>query len=233
MRMSAALTVLMLASLPLVACSRLVHRSAKSYTTVVADSNRDGDKARAECERAAKFFDKGNLEKAEAALQDALIADVSYAPAHNNLGHIYFEQGRLYLAAWEFEYARRLLPESAEVANNLGLVYEAADQLPRAIEYYRMALSLDAGNPEYGGNLARALLRTNQDPAEVAALLQDLVFNDARPEWVEWATDQMNLRSPLRAAAPWNMTIQQPDVLEPLPPPKHIDDLPLPKAPKL
>ena len=229
MRKRAAFTVLMLASVLLTACSPFAHHSPKSYTTVVADSNHDAEKARADCERAAEFFDKGNLDKAEAALQDALIADVSYAPAHNNLGHIYFEQGRLYLAAWEFEYARRLLPESAEVTNNLGMVYEAADQIPRAIELYRMAHALDPGNPEYTGNLARALLRSGQDPTKVTELLQDLVFNDTRPEWVAWARDQLNLHAPAQVNSS-AVTSPHPPVAEPLPPPKDLDDMPPPEA---
>jgi hypothetical protein len=61
------------------------------------------------------------LASANASAEEALIADVLCAPAHKNLGHFCFEQSRLYLAAWEFDYARRLLPESAEVADDLGL----------------------------------------------------------------------------------------------------------------
>ncbi len=162
-------------------CSRWTHRAPKSYTTVVTDGTHDTDQARKECERAAELFEKGHIVKAEMALQDALIADVSYAPAHNNLGRIYFDQGNLYLAAWEFEYARRLLPDSSDVVNNLGMVYEAAGETDQAIEHYTMALSLDGGNPVYAGNLARALLREDKDPQQTALLLQNLALNDTRP----------------------------------------------------
>lgn len=221
------------------ACARWTQQAARSYTTVVADGQHDADAARAHCERAAQAFDNGHLEKAEAALQDALIADVSYAPAHNNLGHVYFEQGRLYLAAWEFEYARRLLPNSAEVTNNLGLVYEAGQQLPRAIEHYRLAVALDPGNPVLAGNLARALVREGEDSPEVTALLQTLALHDTRADWVAWARDQLNLQTTAQAGA-LLVAPRQPPGAEPLPPPVpeetkplsvHVDDASLPPAP--
>jgi tetratricopeptide (TPR) repeat protein len=226
-------------------CSPFGKREVRSYTTVVADAQHDAAQARVACDRAAKHFQKGNLAKAEADLQEALIADVSFAPAHNNLGHVYFQQGRLYLAAWEFEYARRLLPGSAEVNNNLGMVYEAAEQLPRAVEYYRMALSMDEGNPEYVGNLARALVRTEPDSPEIRPLLQCLAFNDSRPEWVVWAKDQLNLeylsvpagapmvspRVPPGATLPEEVSTPPAGVELP-PPPHHVDDLlPLEESP--
>lgn len=231
---SALISLLVLSNLLPAGCSRLAHNSKKSYSTVVADTQHDPELARAECERAAHLFEKGHLEKAEAALQDALIADVTYAPAHNNLGLIYFNQGKLYPAAWEFEYARRLLPDSADVANNLGMVYEAANQPERAIEYYSMALSIDQGNPEYTGNLARLLAREDRDPQQVAALLQDLLLNDSRPEWVAWANDQVHLRQAVRMAAHSQPVIQSSsnsqadsvaEEVEPLPSPSQIDDL--------
>lgn len=181
-------------------CSRLSRESTKSYATVVDNPHQDTAAARAACQRAAEHFDKGNLVKAEAALQEALVADMSYAPAHNNLGRIYFDRGELYLAAWEFEYARRLLPESADAVNNLGLVYEAAGQPARAIEYFSTALSLDGGNPEYLGNLARTLIHERRDPAQAAALLRDLMLHDTRPQWVAWAHHQVNLNEPVRTA---------------------------------
>jgi hypothetical protein len=93
-----------------------------------------------------------------------------------------------------------------------------------------MAVDVDAGNPEYAGNLARALDRSDQDPAEIGALLQDLVFNDTRPEWVAWAKHQLNLRESLRAAAPRGAMPQRLEVAEPVPPPQHVHDLPLSEA---
>ncbi len=231
------LIVFLVAGLSQTGCSRFARRPPKSYTTIVADSNRDPEKARDACQEAAAFFDKGDLVKAEVALQDALIADVSYAPAHNNLGRIYFDQGKLYLAAWEFEYARRLLPNSGEVANNLGMVYEASEQPDRAIEYYTIALGLNEGNPEFTGNLARALIRAEQDPEQVAALLQDLMFNDSRPEWSGWARDQLNLNGSVRAAAHVRTLhstspLEQTEEVQPLPIPYRTGDLATPVAPQ-
>ena len=216
-------------------CSRFAHHAPTTYVTIVGDGNRDPDKARALCDRAGEFFEAGRIAKAEAALQDALIADVSYAPAHNNLGRIYFDQGKLYLAAWEFEYARRLLPESAEVNNNLGLVYEAAGQLDQAIDCYRAAVSMDSGNIEYKGNLARTLIRAGKEFDQAAALLKDIVLHDSRPAWVQWARQQLELNEPIRTAA--QESSQQQEVggkmepFEPLPPPYHIDDLGPPETP--
>ena len=39
-----------------------------------------------------------------------------------------------YLAAWEFEFALKISPSTAEYHNNLGLVYEAADRLDDACQ---------------------------------------------------------------------------------------------------
>jgi len=225
--------VLILLLPPLTGCLPFAHEGAKSYVTVVADAHHDAELARAECERAAKLFEKGQLAKAEASLQDALVADVSYAPAHNNLGRLYYDQGKLYLAAWEFEYARRLLPDSPAVANNLGMVYEAAGQVERAIECYGTAVDFDQRNPVYAGNLARALVRAGKDPARAAVLLQQVVLNDSRPEWVRWARGQLELNAPIRTAAQNQATAtgdSAPELIHPLPAPQHIDDLPVPEG---
>ncbi len=94
------------------------------YETIEAELDADTDKAIALNKKALKFLDEADLERAEEHLQQSLVADVNYGPAHNNLGQVYFQQERYYLAAWEFEYAARLLPENPEPVNNLGLVYD-------------------------------------------------------------------------------------------------------------
>jgi hypothetical protein len=48
---------------------------------------------------------------AERLLRDALTADLSYGPAHNNLGVLRLKRGDLSEAANEFEWARKLIPE--------------------------------------------------------------------------------------------------------------------------
>jgi hypothetical protein len=104
---------------------------------------------------------------------------------------LYFAKDKLYLAAWEFEYARKLMPDNARAYNNLGLVYEQADRLEQAIEYFESAHRMDARNPEFIGNLARAYLTQDDRAPEARALLSDLILFDTRPEWVAWAREQV------------------------------------------
>lgn len=48
--------------------------------------------------------------EAERLLRDALTKDRFYGPAHNNLGVVYLGQEKLFEAANEFEWARKLPP---------------------------------------------------------------------------------------------------------------------------
>ena len=57
-------------------------------------------------------MEKSDYDAAEAALKAALTADVMFGPAHNNLGKVYFHKGELYLAAREFDYAMKLMPNT-------------------------------------------------------------------------------------------------------------------------
>ena len=171
-------------------CS-VFHHTTSRYATVAADPSRDEAVAAAETKRTAPFIQRGNWERAEEVLQRALKADVTYGPAHNNLGHIYLKQRRLYLASWEFEYAIKLMPGRPEPYYNLGVVYEEANSLDRAVDYYSKACSIAPDNMQFVGNLARTLLKRNACDPSVATLLAQLSLNDARPEWVQWAREQL------------------------------------------
>ena len=174
-------------------CS-VFHKETARYQTIAGNPNHDTDEARKQTAAALKLIDKGDLEAAEQKLQKALIADVSYGSAHNNLGHIYFEQGKLYLAAWEFEYATRLMPEQASPYNNLGLVYEQVGRIPEAIENYQTALQLSHGSVEITANLVRARIRHGEISPETATLLNELALRDDRSVWREWALEQLNTK---------------------------------------
>lgn len=187
----ALLLVLLIAAMP--GCGKLWTREMSNYNTVSIDPSHDYEKAKKENEKALKFLADGKLDKAEQALQRALVADVNYGPAHNNLGQLYFNQSKYYLAAVEFDFAVKLMPDRAEPANNLGLVYEKVGKLNEAVESYEIAMRLQPNNAEIIGNLVRARLRRGDPFSDVEKLLRDLIVFDTRPEWVDWAKHQIEV----------------------------------------
>jgi Flp pilus assembly protein TadD len=143
--------------------------------------------ARKENAIAYDFIQQGNYDKAQEHLVLALASDPLFGPAHNNRGLVYYHTGRLYLAAWEFENAIKLMPYQSEPRNNLGLVFESAGKLSDATEAYAKAREMEPDNPQYIGNLARAHVRRGDRDNETRKLLEELALKDDRPEWVEWA----------------------------------------------
>jgi len=188
--LSAILATVLLSSM--LGCTAWQH-APRDYVTVPADAHRDRDGAVAQTEEAARHMANGKVAKAEQCLQEALIADVSYGPAHNNLGLIFYEQGKYYLAAWEFEFAKGLMSGVASPSNNLGMVYEAVDRLDEAVKYYESAYEMDPRNPEIIGNLARARLKRDEQDPRSRALLADLIMHDTRPNWTTWARERLAL----------------------------------------
>ena len=183
---------------------------AGSYRTVPAQLGRDTDAARTLTARAAALFDPltlettvenpqqvtVHLEQAQILLKQALDADIMYGPAHNNLGQAYYHQQRYYEAAWEFEYAIKLMPHQPVPRNNLGLVFEATGQMEQAAEQYDLARTEEPDNPEFVGNLVRARLRHGDRGQETHDLLQHLVRIETRPQWRVWAEEQLHLLPP-------------------------------------
>jgi Tfp pilus assembly protein PilF len=163
----------------------------RKYQTIVADPRRDEAGARAKTEQAAKAFHRNHIRKAEELLQEALVLDVEYGPAHNDLGLLYFFEGRYYLAAWEFEYAKQFLPARGEPFNNLGQVMEAVDRLDVAVENYQQACELDSTNAEFIGNLARALIKRDDHDAYAKEVLAELLMHETRPDWIGWARERL------------------------------------------
>lgn len=169
------------------ACAEMPQPSEEPYRTVSTDVERNQEKAQALNADGVRLLKARKFEEAEATFKEALTADVICGPAHNNLGKAYFHQGKHYLAAWEFQYAAKLLPNHPEPRNNLGLVFETVGKLDNAVEEYGKALTLEPDDPDFLGNLARARIRRGDRAPEVRQLLEDLILKDGRPEWVEWA----------------------------------------------
>jgi tetratricopeptide (TPR) repeat protein len=173
-------------------CGCASNRSkALNYETIKANPKRDPDAAARLNRQGVEALSRGRTERAESLFKDALIKDVDYGPAHNNLGRLYFDQGKNYLAAWEFEYAVKVMPNRGEPFNNLGMVMERVGKMEQAIEAFETAYSLCPNNPEIVGNLARAWWSHDQDNPKTRELLEKLVFVDSRPDWVAWAKEQI------------------------------------------
>ena len=160
------------------------------YRTAPADLKRDTEAARKRNAAAVGFLRDGKLDKAEKELKAALGADLFFGPAHNNLGIVYQRRGEYYLAAWEFQYAARLMARKAEPRNNLGLVYETVGRLDESAKWYDEAMGIDSENTEVAGNLARVLVKNGKDKERVRQLLDEIILKDPRPDWVAWAKEE-------------------------------------------
>jgi Tfp pilus assembly protein PilF len=174
-------------------CQTWRERYRARYETVQANPHRNTDAARRETQRAAYLIQQNMIDLAEQSLQHALVADVSYGPAHCNLGHIYARQGKYYLASWEFEYASRLMPDAPEPLNNLGIVFEEVGRMDEAMDYYQSAVDLAPTNPEFLGNLVRVKIRSGEKDDHVRHLLRELLLYETRPQWRAWAEEQYEL----------------------------------------
>lgn len=94
---------------------------------------------------AADSIDEDDLEQAEALLRQSLTADLFYGPAHNNLGVVFLMQDKLYEAAQEFEWAKKLLPAAPDPRVNLALVLEKAGREEDALLAWEEALEAAPG----------------------------------------------------------------------------------------
>lgn len=177
-------------------CARQAGERQGGYETVSREPNRDSAAADRHNGEAVRHMDAKAYDRAEAALKAALGADVMHGPAHNNLGKVYYHQGKLYLAAWEFQYATKLMPGVPEPRNNLGLVFESAGKLDEAVASYDEARGLQPDNVQFLGNLARARVRRGDRDHDTRELLRQLVLRETRPEWADWARDRLSRLAP-------------------------------------
>ena len=125
--------------------------------------------------------------RAEELLRQALTADLFYGPAHNNLGVVYLGQEKLYEAAGEFEWAKKLMPGHPDPRVNLGLVMEAAGQTAEAMASYEAALDVWPGYlPAIQGAASLALRSGQRDEQRLAGWLDEVALR-GDDGWREWA----------------------------------------------
>jgi len=171
----------------MVGCQPSNTETVGTYRTVPIDPRRDTQAAQRYNAEGIKLLQMQKLGEAERVFKAACNADVFFGPAHNNLGTVYFHLKKYYLAAWEFQYAAKLMPKHSEPRNNLGMVFEAVGKLDEAAEWYDKAIALSGDDVEALGNLARVYVRQGRKDQRTRQLLEELVLKDTRPQWRAWA----------------------------------------------
>jgi len=151
---------------------------------------RDTQRAQELSSRAAEFIDNDPAE-AESLLRDALAADLWHGPAHNNLGVLYLKQGKLYEAAGEFEWARKLMPGHPDPRLNLALTLEKAGRIDEALCTYDTALEVYPNYLPAIQAIARCQLRYARADNRTDELLHEIRFRANDDVWRRWATEQL------------------------------------------
>lgn len=129
--------------------------------------------------------------EAESLLREALTADLFHGPAHNNLGVLFLNAGKLYEAAHEFEWARKLLPGHPDPRVNLALVLETAGKVDDALAAYDAALEV---YPDYLPAIMGAAcltLRTGREDERIEEWLGEIAMRAEEPRWREWAVERL------------------------------------------
>ncbi len=190
--MSKALTCLVLLALLLDGCTGVRGRSP--YTTP-SETNRNPLKAQALTQEAVDIVDSDPA-KAERLLREALAADIYHGPAHNNLGVLYLKQSKLYEAANEFEWARKLMPGHPDPQMNLALTLEKAGRIDEAIDNYHTALEVYPNHLPTLQALTRLQLRTGRTDEHTREHLKEIALRGETPDWRDWAHEQLTRLRP-------------------------------------
>jgi tetratricopeptide (TPR) repeat protein len=124
---------------------------------------------------------------AEKLLRDALGFDLFNGCAHNDLGVLLLAQGKLYDAAAEFEWARKLLPGHPEPRTNLAITLERGGKHQEAMDAARAALEIRAGDLEAMECLALIQVREGVADATTLSYLDAIIQRAADLTWNAWA----------------------------------------------
>ncbi|MCC6678650.1 MAG: tetratricopeptide repeat protein [Phycisphaerales bacterium] len=185
-----AITTSAMAILAGVGCGVSAGTSRAGPYSPVSEGDRDEAKAARLTKQAAELIDT-KPDEAEKLLREALNADLYHGPAHNNLGVVYLAQGKLYEAAGEFEWARKVMPGHPDPRMNLAFTLELAGRTDDAISTYASALEVYPDHLPTMQALARLQLRAGKTDERTRHFLDEIVMRGESPEWQEWARAQL------------------------------------------
>jgi Flp pilus assembly protein TadD len=155
------------------------------------EARRDSLKAQSLTQQAAEILEKDPA-KAERILREALTADLYHGPAHNNLGVLYLKQGKLYDAAGEFEWAKKLMPGHPDPRMNLALTLERAGRIDDALTAYSSALEVYPDHIQTMQALARLQVKHGRRDDNTPRYLREVAFRGDSETWRTWARGQLS-----------------------------------------
>lgn len=125
--------------------------------------------------------------KAETLFCKALTKDLYFGPAHNNLGVLYLKQQKLYEAANEFEWARKLMPGHPDPRVNLALTLEMAGKVEDALASYGAALEVYPDYLPAVQGIASLTIRAGREDDRLEKWLETIAMRGDPGEWRAWA----------------------------------------------
>jgi Tfp pilus assembly protein PilF len=183
LRTASILCLLLATAATLPACRSADRNSPYAPLT---EADRNSERAGRLTREAAALI-QGNPARAEELLRAALTADLYHGPAHNNLGVLYLNQGKLYEAAGEFEWARKLMPGHPDPRMNLALTLERAGRTGEALAAYGNALEVHPDHLPTMQALTRLQLRSGRTDSRTPWMLEEIALRSDSPQWRDWA----------------------------------------------
>lgn len=168
--------------------------SRSSPYAPLSEGARDTAKAQELTQVAARLI-VSDPDKAEHLLREALSADITFGPAHNDLGVIFLNRGQLYEAASEFEWARKLMPGHPDPRMNLALTLERAGHVDEALATYIAALEVYPGHMPTVQALARLQIRSNRTDSKTNSYINEIALAGESPQWRNWAQSRLAMNA--------------------------------------
>lgn len=127
---------------------------------------------------ATQHFEAGDLDQAEIAVRDGLVADATNAKLITLAGRIAIERGKLERAYHMFNSAMTHDPKLPTPHYYQGLVHQRWQQFEKAAEQYRMAYELEPDNPAYLLAVSEMLVAQDRNEQALALLTSKLEYFD-------------------------------------------------------
>ena len=176
-------------------------RVTSPYSTP-SEASRNSLRAQELTQQGVKFMDD-DPEQAESLFREALAHDIMFGPAHNDLGIMHLRSGRLFEAASEFEWARKLMPGHPDPRMNLALTLERAGRVDEALCTYDTALEVYPNHMPTMQALSRLQLRHGKPDGRTKDMLQQIALGGQDESWRTWAQGQLiKFDTPDRSSPP-------------------------------